>query len=92
MRSKTPIKKRGRAPTGTTAVLVRLQSDQLAAVDSWASSHEDPPGRSEAIRRLIDIGLHAGASAEDVRVQNKVSDYSKMAGDLAEELGLKMKK
>jgi hypothetical protein len=26
-------------------------------VDAWAATQEDPPGRSEAIRRLVEIGL-----------------------------------
>jgi hypothetical protein len=28
-----------------------------AAVDKWAAQQEDKPGRSEAIRRLVEIGL-----------------------------------
>jgi hypothetical protein len=43
------------------------------------------PGRSEAIRRLVEIGLHAGASAESVRAQTKASDYATEASELAEE-------
>jgi hypothetical protein len=30
-----------------------------AAVDAWAAKQEDEPGRSEAIRRLVEIGLKA---------------------------------
>jgi hypothetical protein len=29
------------------------------AVDEWASSQSDEPSRSEAIRRLVEIGLKA---------------------------------
>jgi hypothetical protein len=32
---------------------VRVQPDQLAAVDSWAASQDDAPSRPEAIRRLV---------------------------------------
>lgn len=32
-------------------------SDLRSAVDDWASKQEDEPGRSEAIRRLVEIGL-----------------------------------
>jgi hypothetical protein len=30
-----------------------------AAVDKWAGSQDDAPVRSEAIRRLVEIGLKA---------------------------------
>jgi hypothetical protein len=30
-----------------------------SAVDKWARSQEDAPTRSEAIRRLVEIGLKA---------------------------------
>jgi hypothetical protein len=30
-----------------------------ASVDGWAASQVDEPGRSEAIRRLVEIGLKA---------------------------------
>jgi hypothetical protein len=26
-------------------------------IDAWAAAQEDEPGRSEAIRRLVEIGL-----------------------------------
>jgi hypothetical protein len=29
------------------------------AVDQWAAKQDDQPGRSEAIRRLVDLGLKA---------------------------------
>jgi hypothetical protein len=28
-----------------------------ASVDAWAARQDDEPGRSEAIRRLVEIGL-----------------------------------
>jgi len=28
-----------------------------AAVDAWAAARDDEPGRSEAIRRLVELGL-----------------------------------
>jgi hypothetical protein len=30
-----------------------------AAVDAWAAVQDDEPGRSEAIRRLVELGLKA---------------------------------
>jgi hypothetical protein len=48
---------RGRPTTGSTPVLVRVQPDQLAKLDQWAAKQKDKPGRSEAIRRLVERGL-----------------------------------
>ena len=53
-------KKRGRGrprtgigkPTG-----LRLYSDMERRIDAWASKQPDKPGRPEAIRRLIELGL-----------------------------------
>lgn len=82
-----------RPATGKDPVRTMRFSDEfIAAVDAWAAEQEDEPGRAEAMRRLIEIGLRAGASAEDVRAQNKASDYSAMASELTEELGIKAKK
>ena len=51
-------KKRGRPATGQDPVTaIRLSSDMREAVDHWAGKQEDQPSRSEAIRRLVEIGL-----------------------------------
>ncbi len=43
-----------------TLVGVRLQPDQLAAVDAWISEQPEPrPTRPEAIRRLMERGIAA---------------------------------
>jgi metal-responsive CopG/Arc/MetJ family transcriptional regulator len=53
-------KRRGPPPTGKgTLVGVRLQPDLLTPIDAWAAAQDDEPGRSEAIRRLIELGLKA---------------------------------
>jgi hypothetical protein len=31
----------------------------MASLDAWAARQDDVPSRSEAIRRLVDIGLKA---------------------------------
>jgi len=54
-------KRRVGRPTTVDAekkVAVRLPSALLAAVDGWAKSMDG--GRSEAIRRLLELGLAAG--------------------------------
>lgn len=51
-------KRKGPAPTGKgTPIMVRLQPEQLSAVDEWAGEQADAPSRPEAIRRLVDKGL-----------------------------------
>ncbi|WP_035664551.1 hypothetical protein [Bradyrhizobium sp. Ec3.3] len=43
------------------AVLVRLQPELAKPLDDWRRVQDDLPGRPEAIRRLVDIGLKAKA-------------------------------
>jgi hypothetical protein len=41
-----------RSPMRGTPVLVRLQPEQLKAIDAWRRDQEHPPSRPEALRRL----------------------------------------
>jgi hypothetical protein len=51
-------KRRGRPATGRDPVsAVRLPVELTSAVDKWAEDHE--ASRSEAIRRLVELGLKA---------------------------------
>lgn len=52
-------KSMGRPRTGIGQLIgVRLQPDQLAALDRWIEGQEEPrPSRPEAIRQLIDKAL-----------------------------------
>jgi hypothetical protein len=53
-------KKRGPAPTGKgIPIQVRLQPDQLAALDAWIAKQPEPMTRPEGVRRLIEAGLKA---------------------------------
>jgi hypothetical protein len=45
----------GRDPSRT----FRLSDEFIAALDAWAASQDDAPTRSEAIRRLVELGLKA---------------------------------
>jgi hypothetical protein len=36
---------------------VRLPPDLASSIDSWAARQPDKPSRSEAIRRLVELGL-----------------------------------
>jgi hypothetical protein len=58
--SGTPKKKRGRPPTTGrgTQIGMRWQYPELSAIDEWREKH-DVESRSEAIRRLVELGLKA---------------------------------
>ena len=66
MKKATPKKHGGRRPgsgrpaTGKDPVrTMRLSDEFIATVDAWAAQQIDKPGRSEAIRRLVELGLKA---------------------------------
>lgn len=52
--------KRGRPPVDSEAVNVRMALDALQNLDDWRRKQPDLPGRPEAIRRLVEIGLAKG--------------------------------
>lgn len=55
------LNKGGRPATGRDPVrAIRLSNEFLTQVDAWAAGQDDQPGRSEAIRRLVEIGLKKG--------------------------------
>jgi hypothetical protein len=58
-----PKKGRGRPATGRDPVTaIRLSAELRATVDKWAAKQDDAPGRSEAIRRLVELGLTVRAN------------------------------
>jgi hypothetical protein len=38
---------------------VMMSSEEVEAIDDWRRKHPDLPSRSEAIRRLVELGLKA---------------------------------
>jgi hypothetical protein len=49
-----PKKRKGPAPTGKGApIMVRLQPDQLSALDAWIEDRQPKPTRPEAIRLIL---------------------------------------
>ena len=40
---------------------VMMAATDVATIDEWRRSQEDLPNRSEAIRRLVELGLKANA-------------------------------
>src|SRR3954471_10299305 len=64
VRNKTK-KKRGRPATGRDPVTaIRLPEDLRVRVEAWAAKLGDTPSRSEAIRRLVEIGLASVGTAK----------------------------
>jgi hypothetical protein len=66
--------KGGRPATGRDPVTaIRLSKEFRAAVDKWATQQDDKPPRSEAIRRLVELGLKAEKPVKAARsTPNKV--------------------
>jgi hypothetical protein len=59
--------KGGRPATGRDPVrAIRLSDEFLSRVDAWATKQTDEPGRSEAIRRLVELGLTVRTPARPV--------------------------
>ncbi|WP_110094081.1 ribbon-helix-helix protein, CopG family [Novacetimonas maltaceti] len=57
-------KKRGRPPTGRDPLVsARLPEPDVKAIEGWASSQDLT--RSEAIRRLIQLGLETAKAAKN---------------------------
>ena len=55
-----PKKGRGRPATGRDPVTaIRLPGKLTKAIENWADDQDDEPNRSEAIRRLVELGLKA---------------------------------
>jgi hypothetical protein len=53
---KTPKK---RATATGELIGVRIQADMAKQIDDWRRKQDDLPGRPEAIRRLVELGLKA---------------------------------
>jgi hypothetical protein len=52
-------RRRGRPPVESEAVNVRIALEGLENIDNWRRKQDDLPGRPEAIRRLVELGLKA---------------------------------
>jgi hypothetical protein len=62
---KVAPKKRGRPASGGRDPIVptRFPQEQIAAIDAWAAKAGDDITRSEAIRRLVELGLRVKGKA-----------------------------
>lgn len=61
---KVKPKKRGRPATGKDPLIgARFPETLIEAIDAWAAASEQPLTRSEAIRRLVELGLKTRGGA-----------------------------
>jgi hypothetical protein len=80
-------KRRGPPPTGKgTLVGVRLQPDLLAPIDEWAAAQDDEPGRSEAIRRLVELGLTVKTPAKPASKPGRLLRAQELAGQTIDKI------
>jgi hypothetical protein len=78
----------GRPPTGREPVrTVRLSDDFIDKIDHWATQQEDQPGRSEAIRRLVEIGLSFRATKPQQTAAARADRANELASKTIREMG-----
>jgi hypothetical protein len=78
-------KKAVRRPTGRAQTTAVRTSPQLrATIDGWALRQPDKPSRSEAIRRLVEVGL--GSQLKESRSTRAAAKASDMAGQQIDRL------
>jgi len=79
-------KKRGRLAIGRRPVTgVRLAPELRATIDKWGAEQPDKPSRSEAICRLVELGL-AGSRPMKRRSPKAASKASDLAGQQIDKL------
>jgi Arc/MetJ-type ribon-helix-helix transcriptional regulator len=82
----------GRKPTGRDpARTIRLSDEFIATVDTWAAQQDDSPNRSEAIRRLVELGLTVKTEerpkSEDTKRRQKTKQRAReLAGAVVDEM------
>lgn len=62
-----------------------------ASIVRWAELQPDNPTLSEAIRRLVELGLLASENYPELRYQHKANESADKASKLASQLGLKVR-
>ncbi|MGY3396444.1 hypothetical protein ACVWW6_009035 [Bradyrhizobium sp. USDA 3311] len=81
-------KQRGRPATGQGVQIgTRWPERTVAAIDAWAGAQDDEPARSEAIRRLVEIGLGKSVPAKVTSSAEASSERAReMAGNTIDKL------
>jgi hypothetical protein len=89
MKKTTPVKQKvmGRPRTGTTP-LMGFRADPVirASIVRWAEKQSDMPSLSEAIRRLVELGL-AGAKKFAAPSQQTAAKAKKLAAEQIDRMG-----
>ncbi len=67
---------------------MRVDEDLLARIDGWRAQQPDVPARTEAVRRLIEVGL-APASPDDIHLSDGEKLLIVMMGDLYKTLKIR---
>jgi hypothetical protein len=81
-------RKPGRPATGYDPVrAIRLSDEFLAKVDRWAGKQDDAPGRSEAIRRLVELGLTVKTPARPVSKPGRRLRAAELAANAIDKIG-----
>jgi hypothetical protein len=79
-------KKRGRPATGKDPqIIARMPAESIASVDAWAAAHETT--RSEAIRRLVELGLTVKAPARPVSEPDRRLRAAELAAKAIDKIG-----
>jgi hypothetical protein len=77
-------KSRGRPATGVTPMMgFRAEPVIRASVVRWAENQPDHPSLSEAIRRLVEIGLSKSEKPKQPRVLSTAKQSAARAAELA---------
>ena len=66
---------------------IRLSAEMRKSVDTWAAGQADKPGRSEAIRRLVAVGLEALPPPPKPTIKKAAVKASELAGTMIDWLG-----
>jgi hypothetical protein len=69
---------------------IRLSKELRQTVDKWADKQDDQPGRSEAIRRLVELGLTVTTKARPSG-RLRAALVADLASEAIDSLGLKVK-
>ena len=65
---------------------VRLPPEISTGVDAWAAKQADAPGRSEAIRRLVELGLTVKTKARSTGRQPRAALVADLAAETIDSL------
>ena len=85
--SVVPKKRRGPAPTGKgTQIGMRWQGPELTMIDDWVAAQSKPYTRSEAIRRLVELGLKATTPAKLVSKASNKTRAAELAAKVVDKI------